>query len=143
VSDPALGDKGAASVATGQEPSNEPVAGHPHSGRSQSENPSSAGAERVPMQLVIFARFRARDGEEDAVANELREVVPRVRGEPGCISIETFRAVSDTRLFFLHSRWIDEAAFDRHAQLPVTNRFVERVQRLIDHPFDVTRTRVL
>ncbi len=77
------------------------------------------------------------------MANELREVAPRVRREPGCISIETFRAVRDPRLFFLHSRWVDEPAFDRHAELEATTQFVERVQRLIDHPFDVTRTRAL
>jgi quinol monooxygenase YgiN len=97
----------------------------------------------MPAQLVIFARFHARSGQEHALADELREVVPRVGGEPGCISIETFRAVSDPRLFFLHSRWVDEPAFDRHAELAATTQFVERAQRLIDHPFDVTRTRSL
>ena len=94
-------------------------------------------------QLVIIARFHAREGKGDAIANELRDVVSRVRNEPGCVSIEIFRSVSDARLFFLHSRWIDEAAFDLHAQLPATNRFVERIERLIDHPFDIARTRVL
>ena len=97
----------------------------------------------MTVQLAIFARFHARKGKEDAIASELREVVPRVRNEPGCVSIETFRSVRDIRLFFLHSRWVDEAAFDLHAQLPTTNRFVERMERLIDHPFDVARTRVL
>jgi len=57
--------------------------------------------------------------------------------------IEVYRSVRDLRLFWLHSRWIDEAAFDRHVERPETNQFVVRVQRLIDHPFDVTRTRVL
>jgi quinol monooxygenase YgiN len=46
-------------------------------------------------------------------------------------------------LFWLHSRWVDEAAFEKHVERPETNQFVERVQRLIDHPFDVTRTRLL
>jgi quinol monooxygenase YgiN len=118
-------------------------AGFLRGGRSPFELASQAGVQFERVHLVIFARFHARDGEEDAVANELREIVPRVRIEPGCVSIETFRAVRDTRLFLLHSRWIDEAAFDQHAQLPATIRFVERVQCLIDHPFDVTRARAL
>ena len=41
----------------------------------------------------------------------------------------------------LGSRWEDEAAFDRHAELPHTVRFLKHVQSLIDHPLDVTRSR--
>ena len=95
------------------------------------------------MELVIFARFHAAEGKQDAVAAELRNTVSRVRKEPGCLSIEVYRSVRDPRLFFLHSRWVDEAAFDKHADLRETNQFVERTQRLIDHSFDVTRTTLL
>jgi quinol monooxygenase YgiN len=42
---------------------------------------------------------------------------------------------------YIHSRWTDEAAFDIHAGLPHTARFLARVQPLIDHPLDVTRAR--
>jgi quinol monooxygenase YgiN len=45
----------------------------------------------------------------------------------------------DPLLFYIHSRWKDEAAFERHAGLPHTLRFVERVAPLIDHALDVTR----
>jgi len=37
----------------------------------------------------------------------------------------------------------DEAAFDAHAQLPNTLQFVEQMERLIDHPFDISRTRAI
>lgn len=36
-----------------------------------------------------------------------------------------------------------EAAFDRHAALPETSQFVERVQALIDQPFDVNWRQLL
>jgi quinol monooxygenase YgiN len=51
-----------------------------------------------------------------------------------------YRSVRDPRLFWIHSRWADEAAFDVHANLPNTHRFVERAEQLIDHSFDVTRS---
>ena len=95
------------------------------------------------MDLFIFARFHAHDGEEDALAAAMRDMLGPVRAESGCLAIEAFRSTRDPRLFYVHSRWIDEAAFDRHVERPETNQFVVRVQRLIDHPFDVTRTRVL
>jgi quinol monooxygenase YgiN len=95
------------------------------------------------VELFIFARFYARQGEESAVKNELRKVVPPSRAEPGCLSINAFRSTRDPRLFYIHSRWVDETAFDLHAALPHTVRFIENVQPLIDHPIDVTRATVL
>jgi quinol monooxygenase YgiN len=92
------------------------------------------------MELFIFARFHACEGREAAVAAALREQVPAVRAEPGCLAITAYRSTRDPRLFWIHSRRIDEAAFETHAELPRTQRFVEHVQQLIDHPFDVTRT---
>jgi len=95
------------------------------------------------MELFIFARFHARPGNEEAVADALRETVAPSREEPGCLSIHAFRSVRDPRLFYIHSRWRDEAAFDHHATLPHTVRFIERVQPLIDHPLDVTRAQLI
>ncbi len=91
------------------------------------------------MELFIFARFHARPGNESAVEKALRDVIGPSRGEPGCLSIGAFRSTRDGRLFYIHSRWNDEAAFEIHAGLPHTVRFLERVAPLIDHPLDITR----
>jgi len=91
------------------------------------------------MELFIFARFHARSGCEMEVAEALQDVLAPSREEPGCLGIHAFRSVRDSRLFYIHSRWKDEAAFDHHAGLPHTVSFVKRVSPLIDHPFDVTR----
>jgi quinol monooxygenase YgiN len=91
------------------------------------------------MECVIFARFHARPGNEGAVAQALLDVVAPSREEPGCLSIHAFRSTRDPRLFYIHSRWKDEAAFENHAGLPHTVRFVGAVEPLIDHPLDVTR----
>ena len=91
------------------------------------------------MELFIFGRFRARPGAERDLEAALAEVVGPSSQEPGCLEIRAFRSTRDPRLFYIHSRWVDEAAFDRHAELPHTVRFIERAQALIDHPLDVTR----
>ena len=95
------------------------------------------------MELFIFARFHARAGEKGAVEDALRKVIPPSRAEPGCLSLSAFRSTRDPGLFYIHSRWVDEAAFDLHAGLPHTLRFLELVQPLIDHPLDVTRATLL
>ena len=95
------------------------------------------------MELTIFARFRARAGQEAAVAAAVTAVAPPTRAEAGCLGIETYRSIQDPRLFHIHSRWIDEAAFDRHAALPHTVAFLATVRPLIDHALDVSRARPL
>ena len=91
------------------------------------------------MELFIFARFHARPRTEGAVAEVLRDILVPSREEPGCLSIHAFRSIRDPQLFYIHSRWKDEATFEYHAGLPHTVRFLERVEQLIDHPLDVTR----
>jgi quinol monooxygenase YgiN/GNAT superfamily N-acetyltransferase len=92
-------------------------------------------------ELFIFARFHAQQGRADDVASALRDVLAPTRSESGCLDIKIHHATLDPLLFYIHSRWVDEAAFERHAGLPHTARFIERVQKLIDHPLEVTRTR--
>jgi quinol monooxygenase YgiN len=91
------------------------------------------------LEMFFFARFHARPGNERAVADALLEVLGPSRQEPGCLSIHAFRSIRDPRLFYIHSRWKDEAAFDAHAGLSHTVRFIERMEPLIDHPLDLTR----
>ncbi len=91
------------------------------------------------MELFIFARLHARPGNEGAVAEALLDVIVSTREEAGCLSIHAFQSVRESQLFYIHSRWKDEAAFDYHAGLPHTERFIQRVDPLIDNPLEVTR----
>jgi quinol monooxygenase YgiN len=95
------------------------------------------------LDLYIFARFHAREGMAERVAETMREMLPPVRAERDCLAIAVFRSIHDSRLFYLHSRWRNEAAFELHATLPHTRRFIETVQPLIDHPLDVARVKPL
>lgn len=92
------------------------------------------------VEQDVFVRLHAREGEESGVEEALREVAEASRGEGGCLSFQTFRSVRDLRLFYIHSRWADEAAFQRHAELEHTVKFLKRVDALLDEPRNVTRT---
>ena len=95
------------------------------------------------MEQYVFVRLHAREGEESAVEEALHEVTRPSREEKGCLSFHIFRSMRDQRLFFIHSRWVDEAAFQKHAVLPHTVRFLTRVDALLDQPRDVTRTEMI
>jgi len=95
------------------------------------------------MELFIFARFHARAGQEAAVASALRKVIAPTRQERGCVGIHAFRSIRDERLFYIHSRWVDEAAFDNHVGLQHTMQFVAEVQPLVDHELNTTRANLI
>jgi len=92
------------------------------------------------MEICIFARFHAKPGNEEAVSEAMLEGMIPAKEEPGCLGIQHFRSVRDPQLFFLFSRWRDAEAFERHAELPHTVRFLEVVEPLIDNAFDIHRT---
>jgi quinol monooxygenase YgiN len=95
------------------------------------------------MEQYIFVRLHAREGEEGTVEEALLEVAGPSREEAGCLSFHVFRSMRDRRLFYIHSRWVDEAAFQKHAELPHTVRFLKRVDALLDQARDVTRTEMI
>ena len=95
------------------------------------------------MEQYTFVRLHAREGEENAVEEALCEVTGPTREEAGCLSFHIFRSMRDPRLFFIHSRWVDEAAFQAHAGFQHTVRFLKHVDALLDQPRDVTRTEMI
>ncbi len=92
------------------------------------------------MELQVFARFRASPGQEDRMAGVLREQTQAVRREPGCLFIQAARSKRDGGQFFLFSRWVDEPAFQVHADLPSTDRFIATMESLSSQPVDVHRS---
>ena len=96
-----------------------------------------------PMEVFIFARFHAKEGEERALGEAIREEIQQAKSDHGCLAINAYASSGDTRLFFVHSRWVENAAFEAHAATPHTLRFIELAESLIDHPLDVNRTQVL
>jgi quinol monooxygenase YgiN len=95
------------------------------------------------VDQYVFVRLHAREGEETAVEEALRDVTGPSRKEPGCLSFHIFRSTRDRRLFYIHSRWVNQDAFQLHAELPHTVRFLKRVDALLDQPRDVTRTEMI
>ena len=95
------------------------------------------------MEQFVFVKLHAREGDEKAVEQALRDVMDPSREEPGCLDFHLFRSMRDPRLFFIHSRWRDEAAFQKHAELEHTIHFLKIVDALVDQPREVSRTQMI
>jgi quinol monooxygenase YgiN len=90
------------------------------------------------MEIFVFARPHALPGKQNQVRQAMFEVQGPTRQETGCLSYGGFCSVRDPSEFYVHTRWKDMAAFERHAELPHVVRFVEVEEPLLDHPFKVT-----
>jgi quinol monooxygenase YgiN len=95
------------------------------------------------VERYTFVRLHAREGEERAVEQAMREVQGPSAEEEGCLSIHLFRSTRDRRLFYFHSRWKDEAALQKHTELPHTVAFLKRMDELLDQPLDAARTEMI
>src|SRR6185312_4089904 len=76
--------------------------------------------------LYIFARFEALPGKEAELRAELNAALEPTRAEPGCVRVNQYESTRGPVCFFVHSQWIDEAAFEAHVKLPHTVRLIER-----------------
>ena len=93
------------------------------------------------MSLHVFVRFEPRSGNEQQLRDELTGILTPTRTETGCIAIQLYESTRDPFTLIIHSRWVDEAAFDAHAEMPHMKRFLGRVPKLITHSVEAVRTR--
>jgi quinol monooxygenase YgiN len=95
------------------------------------------------VELFLFARLYARPGHAAAVRQAIVDVQDPTRHEPGCLEYHAFQSTQDDNEFYIHSRWVDRAAFDRHLAQPHTQKFASDVEVLIEFPLKPVLTRPL
>jgi quinol monooxygenase YgiN len=93
------------------------------------------------MSVHFIVRFEPRQGREMEFRQELLRVVPPTQAEAGCLAIRVYESLREPFLFAIHSEWVDEAAFELHAQLPHTVRFLGAAKELLTHPVQGLRSR--
>ncbi|HKE22506.1 MAG TPA: putative quinol monooxygenase [Bryobacteraceae bacterium] len=93
------------------------------------------------MSIHFFVRFEPLPGKAAEFREELLRVVEAARKESGCISIRAFESIREPFTFAIHSDWVDEPAFDLHARLPHTRRFLEAAEKLLTRDAEGIRTR--
>ena len=91
-------------------------------------------------EVFIFATFQATSGQEEELATAMRQVIASTREEPGCQVIGGYRSCVDPALFYIHSRWVNDAALDNHVSLPHTVLFMESIKAVLDRPAQVVKT---
>jgi quinol monooxygenase YgiN len=95
------------------------------------------------LSVHVFVRFEPLPGKEAAFREELLRILEPTRAESGCLAIHAFEALREPTVFAIHSEWVDEAAFELHAQLQHTRQFLAVAETLLSHDVRALRTREL
>ena len=86
------------------------------------------------MSMHFFVRFEPRPGKENEFREEMLRVIELTKTETDCLAIHAFESLHEPFVFAIYSEWVDEAAFERHAELPHTVRFIQAAENLLTHP---------
>ncbi len=75
------------------------------------------------MAYVVTAHWTAREGEEQAVAAALANLIEPSRAEPGNLEYQIHRDPANKCVFFLYEKYVDEDAYTAHGQSPHFQQF--------------------
>jgi quinol monooxygenase YgiN len=77
------------------------------------------------MAYVVCAKWTAREGKEDRLAEIIGEMTPPSRDEPGNLYYQAQRSTENPRLFFLYEQYADEAGYQAHMETAHFTRLVK------------------
>lgn len=77
-----------------------------------------AATDNAGQSLVVTAFWEVHSGEEGAVADLLKDFLPRAQQEPGVKEFQIHQNISKPREFFFYEVFAGEAAFADHQQTP-------------------------
>jgi quinol monooxygenase YgiN len=66
------------------------------------------------MASVVVARYIARAGTEEQVAEHIAAMAAASRQEPGCLCYQPHRDPNDPQVFLLYEQYVDDAALQAH-----------------------------
>jgi quinol monooxygenase YgiN len=84
------------------------------------------------MAYVVTAKWTAKDGEEEAVARAVEQIVEHSRAEPGMLLYQPHRDPENARVFFFYEQYADADAYQAHLDSEHMKRlgFGEAIPRL-------------
>jgi quinol monooxygenase YgiN len=88
---------------------------------------------KAEKEIVCVAQFKAKEGKEEELLQELHSLIPATRAEAGNIRYELNQAIEDPRTITFVEKFASREAFDFHCSTPYIKGFFETVPpKLVD-----------
>jgi quinol monooxygenase YgiN len=89
-------------------------------------------------KITVLARFKAKDGMEEKVKQEIMGCVAPTRAEAGCINYDLHQLKDDKRVFILYENWTSKQVLDEHLAMPYLKALAAAVDELCSEPLDIS-----
>ncbi|WDF74970.1 putative quinol monooxygenase [Novosphingobium sp. KACC 22771] len=91
----------------------------------------------------LIARLVPKPGKEDALAQTMLALIPKVLTEPGCLAYAAHDSLDAPGVIVMVEAWADQAALDTHAALLKSSGAAARLGDLLAEPVAMERLRAL
>jgi quinol monooxygenase YgiN len=95
------------------------------------------------VAVDVFVGLEPRTGKRVGLREELMRILEPAPAGAGCVGIHLYECLRGGKDFIIHSQWMEQAAFDAHAELPHMKRFCDWRGELTTHPVLAMRCRRL
>ncbi|HET6500171.1 MAG TPA: putative quinol monooxygenase [Amycolatopsis sp.] len=89
--------------------------------------------------IVVVATIEAAEGNEDKVEQALREAIPVVHTEPGCLRYALHRDPQSPATFVMIENWESDEALAAHFQTPAFLKLGAALNGLLAKPLLIQR----
>lgn len=84
------------------------------------------------MAIVVVARIKAKAGCEQKLEEAFRNMIGKVREEPGCEQYILHRHVKDPTVFLFYEVYKDKEALDFHSKTPHMAELGKSLRELVE-----------
>jgi len=88
--------------------------------------------------LIVIARMRAKEGQEEQTKNALVKLIAPTLKEEGCIKYELHTSFTDPKDFMFYEIWTSKEALDKHGQSEHIQAFRAIRETFIEGPTEVS-----
>jgi len=90
------------------------------------------------MAIALVAKIKAKAGSEAQVEAAFKEMVEKVRSEPGCLAYVLHKSTTDPTQFVFYESYKDQAAVEAHRGTPHMAELNGKLRGLVDGRPEVT-----
>ena len=88
--------------------------------------------------VTVIAIFKAKQGRDSELKQELLKLLSPTRAEDGCINYDLHQASDGAGNFLFHENWTTREALDKHLETPHLKAFLARSNELLGQPLEIT-----
>jgi quinol monooxygenase YgiN len=89
-------------------------------------------------KVTVVARFKAKQGMEETVRQEIMALVEPTRSEAGCINYDLHQSADDKSVFMLYENWVSKKDLDKHLEIPHLKELIGKADQILAEPLEIT-----